>query len=95
MSFHIQTPSVVCILFVNPSLYDPWHGGGVLTNISDSVVALIIPNGGKQKDKNRQTRQKVIITYGSVVRTHAQRCVFAHAHGRAHVRTYLLVCAYL
>jgi lysosomal Pro-X carboxypeptidase len=30
------------IVFSN-GLYDPWHGGGVLQNISDSVRSVIIP----------------------------------------------------
>ena len=33
------------IVFSN-GLLDPWSGGGVLHNISDSLVAVIIPEGG-------------------------------------------------
>jgi lysosomal Pro-X carboxypeptidase len=33
------------IVFSN-GLLDPWSGGGVLHNISDSLVAVIIPKGG-------------------------------------------------
>lgn len=37
------------ILFSN-GLLDPWHGGGVLTDVSETVVALVIPNGGHHVD---------------------------------------------
>ena len=31
-------------------LLDPWHGGGVLESISDTIIALIIPNGAHHLD---------------------------------------------
>lgn len=37
------------IAFSN-GLYDPWHGGGVLEDVSDTVVALIIPEGAHHLD---------------------------------------------
>ncbi len=37
------------VVFSN-GLYDPWHGGGVLHNLSDTVTAVIIPEGGHHLD---------------------------------------------
>lgn len=37
------------IVFSN-GLYDPWHGGGVLENVSDTVVSLTIPTGAHHLD---------------------------------------------
>ncbi|BDA40679.1 Lysosomal Pro-X carboxypeptidase [Coccomyxa sp. Obi] len=37
------------IVFTNGFL-DPWHGGGVLKNISDSLVAIVIPEGAHHLD---------------------------------------------
>lgn len=31
-------------------MQDPWHGGGVLTNLSDSIFAIILPNGAHHID---------------------------------------------
>lgn len=38
------------VLFFSNGLLDPWHGGGVLETISDTLVALIIPNGAHHLD---------------------------------------------
>lgn len=37
------------IVFSN-GLQDPWHGGGVLANLSDTLLAVIIPNGAHHID---------------------------------------------
>ena len=37
------------IVFSN-GLLDPWHGGGVLQNISDTLLAVLIPNGAHHID---------------------------------------------
>jgi pimeloyl-ACP methyl ester carboxylesterase len=42
-------PASSNIIFAN-GLLDPWHSGGVLQNVSDSILALIIPEGGHHLD---------------------------------------------
>ena len=29
---------------------DPWHGGGIMANVSDTVVSVVIPNGAHHID---------------------------------------------
>jgi len=44
-----RLPTASNIVFSN-GLQDPWHPGGVLENISDTVVAVVIPNGAHHID---------------------------------------------
>ena len=44
------TPTIVPLPFYSNGLLDPWHGGGVLKDISDSLVAVIIPDGAHHYD---------------------------------------------
>jgi lysosomal Pro-X carboxypeptidase len=37
------------LVFSN-GLMGPWHGGGILQNVSDTIVAVVIPNGGHHVD---------------------------------------------
>ena len=44
-------PQPARIIFSN-GLQDPWHAGGVLHNVTDTMVAITIPNGAHHQDLN-------------------------------------------
>jgi len=37
-------------LFFEFKLLDPWHNGGAMTNLSDSLVAVIVEDGAHHLD---------------------------------------------
>ena len=40
-----------CVLRVlAQGLYDPWHGGGILSNLSSTILAVILPHGAHHLD---------------------------------------------
>ncbi|XP_015114926.1 lysosomal Pro-X carboxypeptidase [Diachasma alloeum] len=64
------------IVFSN-GLLDPWHVGGVLKNVSDSVIAVIIPEGAHQFDLagSRPEDPKSVIEARNVHRTFISRWI--------------------
>ena len=64
-------PASSNIVFAN-GLLDPWHSGGILSNLSDSLIALIIPEGGHHLDLFFPTPQDP----PSVVQVRAQQLFY-------------------
>ncbi len=46
----MQSVEIATFFCCSNGLLDPWHSGGVLKSISDSLVALIIPDGAHHYD---------------------------------------------
>lgn len=53
-SFRTPCTQQSCVLPSN-GLLDPWSGGGVLHSVSDSLVAVVIPNGAHHLDLRAAT----------------------------------------
>eukprot|EP00965_Chrysotila_dentata_P082737 2729969-Pleurochrysis_carterae.AAC.1 len=68
---------------------DPWRGGGVTRNVSDSLVAIIIPNVGHHMDLmfSNPLDPPAVVAARELERTHMRRWVAEAAAAAAAMET--------